>query len=332
MGRLFLADLIGARGFARRVVIKVVADKTEEQLERLLVQEARLTSQLAHQNIVAVLDLEESDGQQLMVLEYVDGLDVRKLLEVHGALPWEMAAFIACEVLAGLDYAHRRADPAGRPLHIVHRDVSTGNILLSWDGEVRLTDFGVAKAARRWSSGGLKGNIAYMAPEQAVGEPIDARADLYSLGIVLQEMLTGKNPFGHRNDLQTLAQVVDVPVPRLEVASAPRALIELVTQATARSAADRPASAALFRRALLDLPGLPSDPSARLTELIAPFKSTMRISAATLSDEGDVPRRTRAGSRGAVSVHGAMSGWLRILALLAAVLGLAGIAWKTLRR
>jgi serine/threonine-protein kinase len=269
MGRLFLGEVAGASGFSRRVVVKIVKDELDAGLKQALLDEARLVASLVHRNIVPVLDLEESGEQRVVIMEHVDGMDLRQLLERRGKLPWPLAVFIVSEVVAGLDYAHRKADPAGRPLAIVHRDVSPANILLSWEGEVKLTDFGVAKFARSGdgSMGGLKGNLGYMAPEQARGEFLDARADLFALGVVLYESLTGKNPFRMKSDLLTLAQLREGKVPPLG-RDVPEPLRQLVARATAADARERFANAAAMREALVTLPGQPADPARQLAQFV----------------------------------------------------------------
>jgi serine/threonine-protein kinase len=265
MGRLFVGEAAGASGFARRVVVKVVRDELDVDLKQALLDEARLAASLVHRNIVPVLDLEEAQERRLVILEYVDGLDLRQVLAQTATLPWTLAAFVAMEVAAGLDYAHRHVDKAGRPLGIVHRDVSPANVLLSWEGEVKLTDFGVAKFRRHDESGaGLKGNLAYMAPEQARGDEVDARADVFALGVVLYEAIAGNNPFVGRQPLETLARVRDGDVPPLPRNLAPAALADVVARATARDPQQRYATAAALREALVNIPGQPADPARQL--------------------------------------------------------------------
>jgi serine/threonine protein kinase len=283
MGRLFLGEVAGASGFSRRVVVKVVKDELDAGLKQALLDEARLVASLVHRNIVPVLDLEESGEQRVVIMEHVDGMDVRQLLERRKKLPWPIAAFIASEVVAGLDYAHRKTDSAGRPLAIVHRDVSPANILLSWEGEVKLTDFGVAKFARSGdgSLGGLKGNLGYMAPEQARGDFVDPRADLFAAGVVLYEMLTGKNPFRSRSDLLTLAQLREGKVPKLPL-DMPEPLQELLSTATAPDARERFSSAAAMREALVNLPGQPADPARQLAQFLSESRGAPTVQADAL--------------------------------------------------
>ena len=271
--------MAGPSGFHRRVVVKVVRDAENAGLEEALLDEARLTATLVHRNIVPVIGLEDAGGEKIMVLEYVDGLDLFHLLGQRPKLKWALAVHIAAEVALGLDYAHRHTDPAGRPLGIVHRDVSPPNILLSWEGEVKLADFGVAKARRSTESlGGLKGNVPYMAPEQAKGIGVDARADIFSLGVVLFECVSGKNPFRARSQLETLSNVRDHRLPRLE--GAPSALCNIVERATERDPAKRFQTAAELRQALLQISGQPLDPSGDL----ATYLGALRRASATGSD------------------------------------------------
>jgi len=156
----------------------------------LFVREARLSMSLAHQNIVPVFDFGRIDDQVFLAMERVEGKDLGATLAKAGALPPLLAAFVAAECCQALDYAHLRRGPDGAALGIVHRDVTPRNVLLSWSGEVKLTDFGIAALAGEASSS-IIGTPAYMAPEQARGEPVDARADVYAVGLILREALTG---------------------------------------------------------------------------------------------------------------------------------------------
>src|SRR3990167_7886430 len=156
-------------------------------------------------------------------MEYVDGRDLLKTLAAcgkkHIGFPTDIALFIVMEVLKGLDYAHKLTRPDGTPLGIIHRDVSPSNVLLSYDGEVKMGDFGIAKATTRekTETGILKGKFGYMAPEQVTGSPIDHRADIFAAGILLYELLTGHRLFAGKNDLLVLERVRDAlidPTPR----------------------------------------------------------------------------------------------------------------------
>jgi hypothetical protein len=258
MGRVLLAEVAGAGGFARRVVLKLVRDELDETLKQSLLDEARVTATLVHRNIVPVLDLQESGAQRLIVLEHIDGMDLRQLLGRTPLVDWPLAAFIAGEVAAALDYAHRR--------QIIHRDVSPANILVSWEGEVKLSDFGVAKVVGGpgrviGPTHGLKGNLGYMAPEQMRAQAIDARSDVYALGVVLYELLTGKNPMRS-------GPVVPPPLP----STVPAELAAIVMRAVERNREDRFASAADVREAIVHVSGQPADPSRQLADFLGELK------------------------------------------------------------
>src|SRR5262249_26260888 len=161
--------------------------------------EAKIAVRLQHVNIAQIFDLGCIDGTYYIAMELVDGVDLFRILkrasELEIEMPIELGAFVAHEVCAALDYAHTRTDDAGRPLGIIHRDISPQNVLISYAGEVKLVDFGIAKAAQRVQStavGVIKGKYYYMSPERAWGDAIDQRSDVFSAGIVLYEMLVGQ--------------------------------------------------------------------------------------------------------------------------------------------
>ncbi len=214
----------------------------------LFVREARLSMSLTHQNIVPVFDFGRIDDQVFLAMERVEGKDLGSSLARAGdrKLPPLVAAFIAAECCQALDYAHRRKSPDGTPLGIVHRDVTPRNVLLSWSGEVKLTDFGIAALAGDATTK-LIGTPAYMAPEQARGEPLDARADVYALGLVLRELLTGERarPGGERDTSLAAAKTGEL-VPW--TAGVPAALVAIVDRATSPAAEARFADA----RAMLE--------------------------------------------------------------------------------
>lgn len=221
MGQVFLALERGA-GFERLVVIKLILPHLAEDEEFLsmFLDEARLVARLAHPNLITILDLTEIDGRHCLAMEYVQGDDVRRLekfARTEGKpLPEGLALRIVAEAAAGLHYAHQARDQQGRPLQLVHRDVSPQNILVGFDGGVKVIDFGVAKAmgsASHTATGVLKGKYPYMSPEQANGLAVDARSDLFSLGVVLWELLTGRRLFKGESDLMTLRLVRDCQVP-----------------------------------------------------------------------------------------------------------------------
>src|SRR5512144_1210931 len=201
MAELFKATLTGEHGFAKLVAIKKILPHlaTDHSFVEMFIDEARITAQLDHKHIVAVFELGTDADTPYIAMQYVDGLDVLALLRecarAQIRLSPDLAALIAREVLDALDYAHNALDVKGKPLGIVHRDISPGNVLLSWRGDVKLTDFGIARAAERrhkTEAGTLKGKYGYMSPEQVSGAEVDARSDLFSVGILLAEMVMAR--------------------------------------------------------------------------------------------------------------------------------------------
>jgi serine/threonine-protein kinase len=261
MAELFLAERAAAEGARRRVVLKRIlpAFARDPDFRELFVHEARIAMQLSHVNVVQVYDFGEAEDTYVLEMEYVEGCDLRALLRARKALPLGAALRVTIEILRGLDYAHRRASADGMPLAIVHRDVSPGNILLSREGEVKLTDFGLARSRERLgtSVGGVKGTFAFMAPEQACGLPVDARADVFAAGAVLYASLVGRSPFESDGPVATLDRVRAARfAPLSEVAlelPAARALDPVLARALALDPGARFASAAAMREALEEL-------------------------------------------------------------------------------
>lgn len=264
MGEVYLATMAGAAGFEKRVVIKKIlaAHSHNPEFVRRFIDEGKLLVRLSHANIVPVLDFGEVDGEYFLAMEHVDGADLREILrhlrEQGRLIPIEIALFILEQVCQGLAYAHDLRDEDGRPLHVIHRDVSPSNIMLSRQGAVRLLDFGVAKAAGRLSetiTGGLQGKFPYMSPEQARGEALDPRSDVFSVGTVAYEMLAGERPFEGQTELETLELVrCAEPRPLAEVCpDLPDSLTELVHECLAGDPDERPPSAAALQARLLDL-------------------------------------------------------------------------------
>src|SRR5450432_4017494 len=213
---IFLAKQHGAHGFEKAVVLKRIftAFYADPQFRHMLVDEAHIAMTLSHSNIVQVLDLGEVDGRYFLALELVDGWTLDRTLKRAQAagVPFApaLALYVTAEVCRALAYAHAKASRDGQPLGIVHRDVSPHNVMLSAEGEVKLTDFGIAKAQNRkeQSLGNMiKGKISFMSPEQASGAPLDARSDLFSLGTMLYVMITRRLPFDAATDYETLMLV-----------------------------------------------------------------------------------------------------------------------------
>jgi serine/threonine protein kinase len=213
---IFLAKQHGAQGFEKSVVLKRIFTTfyADPQFRHMLVDEAHVAMTLNHSNIVQVLDLGEAEGRYFLALELVDGWTLDRILRRSKAagvpFPPPLALYLTAEVCRALAYAHGKARPDGQPLSIVHRDISPHNVLVSEQGEVKITDFGIAKAQtrREQSTGNLiKGKIAFMSPEQASGEPLDARSDLFSVGTMLYAMVTRRHPFDAPTDYETLMLV-----------------------------------------------------------------------------------------------------------------------------
>ncbi|HYO58487.1 serine/threonine protein kinase [Archangium sp.] len=262
MGQVFLALERGA-GLERLVVLKLILPHLAEDEEFLtmFVEEARLVARLAHPNLITILELTEIDGRQCLAMEYVQGDDLRRLDKFARAqgktLPVGLVLRIIAEAAAGLHYAHQARDPQGQPLELVHRDVSPQNILVGFDGGVKVIDFGVAKAAGSAShtaTGVLKGKYPYMSPEQANGQPVDARSDLFALGVVMWELLTSKRLFKSESDLMTLRLVRDcqVPPPSQLNPKLPPGLDELVLRALSPTPDGRFPDCGAFRLAIED--------------------------------------------------------------------------------
>ena len=215
MAEIFLGTQHGAEGFEKPVVLKRIhtAFSADPQFRNMFIDEAHISMSLNHGNVVQVLDLGVSGGRYFLVLELVDGWDLHQVLKraraAQVAWPPALALYVAAGLCRALSFAHGKTQK-GHPLGIVHRDVSPNNVLLSEQGEVKLADFGIAKAQRKreqTAAGVIKGKVAFMSPEQANGAVIDRRSDLFSVGSVLYLMTTDKQPFEGTNDLETLSRV-----------------------------------------------------------------------------------------------------------------------------
>ena len=217
MAEVFRARTVGIEGFERPIAIKRMRKgiATDQEYVEMFINEARLASQLTHENILQVYELSKSDGQLHIAMEFVEGRDLRQIVQKLGkanrTLPIPAAVHIAIKLCHALDYAHRKTSLTGQPLNLIHRDVSPQNVLVSYDGLVKLLDFGVAKsnlACSETEAGIIKGKSGYMAPEQIRSERIDHRVDIFSIGVTLYEMLTGTRLFAGENDLQILEKVL----------------------------------------------------------------------------------------------------------------------------
>jgi serine/threonine protein kinase len=216
MAEVFRAKRKGVEGFEKVVAVKRIHShlSTNHDFVEMFIAEAKMVASLSHPNIVQIFDLGKIEDSYYIAMEFVEGRDLRTILtraRNRGTLLGvDLAALIASRVGAALEYAHRNRNPEGRELRIVHRDVSPQNILVSNEGEVKLVDFGIAKAATKAShtdSGSLRGKLLYMSPEQAWGRPVDKRSDLFSLGAVFFEILTGHLLFSGSSEMSILERV-----------------------------------------------------------------------------------------------------------------------------
>ncbi len=264
MATLFLGRRAGAAGFAKLVAIKVVHEHLAEDpvFVQMFVDEALLSARIQHPNVVHVEELRELNGHHFLVMEFVQGCSlgqlVAALIRRKRRLSPELAIHIAIKIADGLHAAHETRDGSGQLLGVVHRDVSPQNILLSYQGNVKLIDFGIAKARGRVQStqgGSIKGKFRYMSPEHATGKDLDRRGDVYSLGIVLWEMLTMRRRFDGKSHLDLLAAVrhPDVVPPSRYAPELPVGLDDVVSRAMAKAPDDRYATARDLRDALVDV-------------------------------------------------------------------------------
>ena len=263
MAEVFRARINSSHGFEKVLVIKRILPHlaADANFVAMFIDEAKLTAQLTHPKIVQILDFGDVDGQYFTALEYVEGFDALGLLRTAAQkrvqLPRNLAIFIVNEVLEALDYAHNARDMEGRPMQIVHRDISPSNIFIAKRGDVKLGDFGIAHAQQRESktqAGTLKGKYGYMSPEQVVGRPVDARSDLFAVGVVLAELLTGRRLFTAANDLDVLLKVRDARLDRLDKygADLAPALDRIVRRALKKNPAERHQSASELHDDLAD--------------------------------------------------------------------------------
>jgi len=257
MAEVYEATAIGAEGFARPVAIKrmLPALSLDPSFGQMFVNEARIASLLHHENIVSVVDFDrDADGRYFLVMELVSGVDLRKLAS-SGPLPWGVIVYLLAGVLNGLGYAHE-LEAGGKPLRIVHRDVSPHNVMVSWDGAVKLVDFGIAKAVAATGasrSNTLKGKMAYMSPEQAHGLELDGRADVFAVGVMGHELITGQKLFPGQTEVEVLARVLTQPIawPRAWRPDVPADLEAVVMQMLERDRNARFANAQAAQEALL---------------------------------------------------------------------------------
>jgi len=224
MAEVFLAESAGIEGFKKQVAIKRVLPHLSEKKRfiAMFLDEARLSAHLSHSNVAQVFDIGVGDNAYFIVMEYVDGADLKAVIEWNRKsgrpLPVEAAVYIAAKICEGLTYAHELKGSDGKPLDIVHRDMSPPNVLLTKYGEVKIVDFGLAKATsqlEKSEAGVVKGKFSYLSPEAAQGIEVDQRADIFAVGIILWEMLSGQRLFIGESDYQTVMLVQRAEIPRI---------------------------------------------------------------------------------------------------------------------
>jgi serine/threonine-protein kinase len=264
MATVFLARLGGAGGFQRLYAIKRLHPHLarEREFVEMFLDEARLAARIHHPNVVPILEVGQSQSGYFLVMEYIEGETLARLLgrmaSRNQRIPIRVGMKVVLDTLAGLEAAHKLRDDFGEPLNIVHRDVSPQNVMVGVDGTSRITDFGVARAATRLNTtraGQLKGKLGYMAPEQARGDDIDLRADVFAVGVILWETLAGRRLFKGRadaSDAQTLNRLLYEPIQRLREAepSVPPVLEEVCHRALERDPDKRLPTCGAFADAL----------------------------------------------------------------------------------
>jgi serine/threonine protein kinase len=305
MAEVFKAKRAGVEGFEKIVALKRILPHLSENKEFLdmFVDEAKMVAGLAHPNIVQIFDLGRIEKSYYIAMEYIHGRDLRTIMrrarDKGLRMPLDLSLRVVGQVCAALEYAHRKKDERGQPMQIVHRDVSPQNILISFEGEVKLVDFGIAKAATKASNtdrGALRGKLLYMSPEQAWGRPIDRRSDVFSLGIVLYEMLTETKPFvGAGTEvsiLELVRQCVITPAREINP-RVPEALDRVIMKALAREPDERYQDAGQMQRGLerflRERPPVSARDLARFLELL--------FDRAEREDGGERPAGQEAGAR-----------------------------------
>jgi serine/threonine protein kinase len=298
MAEVFRAKTLGVEGFERVVALKRILPNIAEDEEfiTMFIDEAKIAVQLSHANIAQIFDLGRVEDSHFIALEFVHGKDLRyiydrckqKLIDGSPVMPVAMTCFVVMKACEGLDYAHNKRDTKGQELHLVHRDVSPQNILISYDGEVKLIDFGIAKSVSKVGQteiGTVKGNLRFMSPEQAQGLPVDGRSDLFSLGMSIYFTQAGESLYTASGPYDLLLLAAKGPQPadlaRIEALSPP--LAALLRGALAPVLDHRYPSAQVFLEDVLPL--APSDGARRLAALLLDiFGEELRAQEQRFSD------------------------------------------------
>jgi serine/threonine-protein kinase len=276
MAEVFLAKTIGVEGFSRQVAIKRVLREHAQNpvFSNFFVTEAKLTSKLQHHNLISVLDFDrDADGRLFLVMEFVDGIDLSALLAT-GPLSIPLVLYLAAEILVGLDYVHDLPITADGARGLVHRDISPNNVLLSWAGAVKVSDFGIAKARDKTvatASTVVKGKVQYMSPEQANGRDLDGRSDLFAVGIMLYEMLSLQSLFAGDTQEETLSRLYFATIPEIRTVrrDCPKDLAHVVSELLVRDLQKRTQSAKAAYAALMRCADYPKNGRELLTALLS---------------------------------------------------------------
>ncbi|HEX4456555.1 MAG TPA: protein kinase [Polyangia bacterium] len=278
MAEIFLARQSGIGNFEKQVVVKIVLPQLAEDAdyEDMLRDEARMAARLNHPNIVQILDLGKLDGRFFIAMEYLEGQNLHSIaqraFQAKKQLPIGFVCRVVADILSGLEHAHAQADENGQSLGIIHRDVSPPNVIVTWAGTTKIVDFGIAKATRAvdgnvTNAGQFKGKLGYMSPEQVRRQPLDARTDIFSTGVILWELITGKRLFRRAGDVETVRAVLeqDVLPPSVHNNQCPPELDAIVLRALQRPTQARYATARAMRKAVEELIREQAWPSDSLT-------------------------------------------------------------------
>jgi hypothetical protein len=342
MAEVFRAKTFAVGGFESLFVVKRILSHLGEDPEfvAMFVDEAKISVALQHPNIVRVFDFGREDSHFFIAMEHVEGRDLRRVLRAAALagerVPADVATWVVSEATKGLHFAHTRNDADGTSLGIVHRDISPANLLVSSEGDIKVADFGIAKAENnliQTDGAVLKGKYAYMSPEQVLADPVDARSDLFSLGIVLYEMLTGTRAFRGEDEEDTLRRVreVDLPAPRSLVPSLSEELEAVVLKALSKDPADRYQTAREMGKALRAVGSWSEDERrdatvAFLVELLGDEIAQDRLRLEEGSKVAAAMHELRSAEPEPAKGEGRLVGVLSVL-LAAVVLVAAGFAW-----
>lgn len=300
MATVHEAEQVGPAGFTKRMALKIIHDRFGKHAEwrQLFIDEAKLSANLVHGNIVQIYQLGEHEGTLFIAMELIKGISLRTLINTHRArrlpMPPDVAAYCASRVCRALDFAHHFVDDDGNRLDIVHRDVSPGNVMLTWDGHVKLGDFGIAKARTMVDPAAtrpvLLGKKHYMSPEQLMGLPVDPRSDVFSMGVVLFELFALRSLFTEDETMAAFDEVVLNPSPDLtfRLPDADPGIQDLIGDCIRKDPAERPNAATLGRAldawcAQRGTPGSPERLQAHLAELFPQSYSPPTRPSTTMS-------------------------------------------------